>query len=98
MARLCAARLLLIAPSPWRFQRPFGVDFRHGGDVAAYAGAYTGFLRAISEPVVKAGLRQAVGESEIVERLYERVRARLQAEPERYWFRYFIVAALLTCR
>jgi hypothetical protein len=77
---------------------PFFVEFRRGGDVAAYAGAYTGFLRAISEPVVGAALNQPEGEAVTVESLYERVRARLLAEPERYLFRYIIVAALLTRR
>jgi hypothetical protein len=75
---------------------PFDVEFRRGGDVATYAGAYTGFLRAISEPVVTAALRQPDGAAEEVEHLYERIRARLQAEPERYLFRYILVAALLT--
>ena len=77
---------------------PFAVEFRRGGDVAAYAGAYTGFLRAISEPVVRAALNQAGGELETVECLYERIRARLLAEPERYSWRYIVVAALLTRR
>jgi hypothetical protein len=77
---------------------PFVVEFRHGGDVAAYARAYTGFLRAITEPVVRAALRQPAGEAVTVERLYERIRARLLAEPERYLFRYILVAALLTRR
>src|SRR5262249_9731640 len=35
---------------------PYIVEFRRCGDVAAYAAAYTGFLRAISEPVVRAAL------------------------------------------
>jgi hypothetical protein len=77
---------------------PFAVEFRRGGDVAAYAGAYTGFLRAFSEPVVRAALHQPAGEAATVERLYERIRARLRAEPERYWFRYILVAVLLTRR
>jgi len=77
---------------------PFSIALRRDGDVAAYAGAYTGFLRAISEPVVRAGLNQPVGEAVTLERLYERVRARLLAEPERYLFRYILVAALLTRR
>jgi hypothetical protein len=77
---------------------PFVVEFRRGGDVAAYAGAYTGFLRAVSEPVVRAALNQAGGELETVECLYERIRARLLAEPERYSWRYILVAALLTRR
>jgi hypothetical protein len=77
---------------------PFFVEFRRGGDVAAYAGAYTGFLRAVSEPVVRSALNRPEGEPVTVESLYERVRARLLAEPERYPFRYLLVAALLTRR
>jgi hypothetical protein len=77
---------------------PYIVEFRRGGDVAAYAGAYTGFLRAISEPVVRAALNRPEEEARTVESLYERVRARLLAEPERYLWRYFVVAALLTRR
>jgi hypothetical protein len=76
---------------------PFRVEFRRG-NVAAYADGYTGFMRAVSESVVKAALRQTEGEEVIVESLYERIRARLLAEPERYLFRYIVVAALLTRR
>jgi SAM dependent carboxyl methyltransferase len=77
---------------------PFLVEFRRGGDVAAYAGADTGFLRAVSEPVVQAALNQPEGEVGTVECLYERIRARLRAEPERYSWRSILVAALLTRR
>jgi hypothetical protein len=77
---------------------PFFVEFRSGRDVAAYARAYTGFLRAVSEPVVKAALRRPEAETETVENLYERVQDRLLAKPERYLFRYILVAALLTRR
>jgi hypothetical protein len=77
---------------------PFVVAFRRGGGVAAYAGAYTGFLRAVSEPVVRAALGQPDGGAVAVESLYERVRARLLAEPEHYSWRYILVAALLTRR
>src|SRR5262249_18380404 len=77
---------------------PFLVEFRRSGDVEAYARAYTGFMRAISEPVVKAAFRQHQGQAATIERLFERIRIRLMAEPERYSFRYFLVAALLTRR
>ena len=77
---------------------PFVVAFRRDGDVAAYAAAYTGFVRAISEPVVRAALNQPADGAATVECLYERIRARLRAEPQRYWWRYIIVAALLTRR
>ena len=79
-------------------QIPFLVEFRRGGDVAAYAAAYTGFLRAVSESVVRAAFDQPEREIETIECLYERIRGRLLAEPERYWWRYTLVAALLTRR
>jgi hypothetical protein len=77
---------------------PFSVAFRRDGNAAAYADAYTGFPRAITEPVVRAALDHAAREAVIVESLYERIRARLLAGPERYSFRYILVAALLTRR
>ena len=77
---------------------PFYVELRRGGNVAAYAQAYSGFMRAVSEPVVKAALRQPERETLIVESLYKRIQARLLAEPERYVFRYIVVAALLSRR
>jgi hypothetical protein len=91
---------------------PFMVEFRRSGNVEAYARAYTGFMRAISEPVIKAALRQPAGTVEhesngeamtnggavTLERLYWRIQARLQAEPERYLFHYILVVALLTRR
>jgi hypothetical protein len=46
---------------------PFVVQFRRTGDVAAYAAAYTGFLRAISEPVVRAAFNQPEAEADSVE-------------------------------
>ena len=50
------------------------------------------------EPVVRAALNQPEDEGGAVEGLYERVRARLLGEPERYLWRYVLVAALLTRR
>jgi hypothetical protein len=77
---------------------PYVVEFRRGGDVAAYAAAYTGFLRAISEPVVWAALDRPEEGAGTVDSLYERIHARLLVEPRRYLWRYFVVAALLTRR
>ncbi len=77
---------------------PFIVEFQRTGDVAAYSAAYAGFLRAISEPVVRAALKQTESELETVESLYARIRERLLAEPERYSWRFIVVSALLTRR
>jgi hypothetical protein len=76
---------------------PFFAE-RQRGDREAYSLAFTGFLRAVSEPIVRAALDHPEGEAAIVEALYERIRARLLAGPERYPFRYLLVAALLTRR
>jgi hypothetical protein len=75
---------------------PFVVEFRRSGDAEAYAAAYTGFMRAVSEPVVRAALNGPERKAAMVDTLYERVRARLLDEPERYSWRYIVVAALLT--
>jgi hypothetical protein len=77
---------------------PFFAQFRRDGDVAAYAAAYTGFVRAITEPVFRAVLNQRESEVATIECLYERIQARLLAEPERYSWRYILVAVLLTRR
>jgi gibberellin A4 carboxyl methyltransferase len=77
---------------------PFVVEFRRSGDVAAYAAAYTGFLRAVSEPVVRAAFNQPEREVETVESLYERIQARVLAEPERYAWSYILAAVQLTRR
>jgi hypothetical protein len=75
---------------------PFLVQFQRSGDVEAYARDYACFLRAISEPVVRAAIMRPEKEASTVESLYERIRARLLAAPEHYRFRYILVAALLT--
>jgi hypothetical protein len=77
---------------------PFVLEFQRGGDVAAFAEAYTCFLRAFSEPVVRAAIGQPEKEAAIVEGLYERIQSRVLAEPERYFWSYILVAALLTRR
>jgi hypothetical protein len=77
---------------------PFIVAYQQGGPVTEFADAYTGFLRAFSEPLARAALAPGDAEGGIVEDLYERVRARLLAEPERYLFRYFLPSILLTRR
>jgi hypothetical protein len=77
---------------------PFIVEFGRGGDVTDYAAAYTGFLRAITEPVVRAAFQQPAGDAGTVDSLYQHIHARLLAESERYLWRYIVVAALLTRR
>ena len=77
---------------------PFLVKLHRDGDVTAYAGAYTGFLRAATETVVRVAVNQPEGEGGAVVCLYERVRVRLLTDPERYLWRPAVVAALLTRR
>jgi hypothetical protein len=77
---------------------PFFVEYDRTGDVTALARAYTGALRAYSEPVARGVLVGTEGDPALMEELYARVQARLEAEPERYRFRYLLTAALFTRR
>jgi hypothetical protein len=75
---------------------PFLIEFDKTGDAAALADAYTGFLRAFSEPVARAALVGTDGDATLMDELYRRVHARLRAEPERYRFRYILTTSLFT--
>jgi S-adenosylmethionine-dependent carboxyl methyltransferase len=77
---------------------PFMEAFRRMGDVKAFASAYTGFIRAFTEPVARAALAGPDGDTGIIDALYTRMRQRLEAEPERYAFRYVQVVLSLTRR
>jgi gibberellin A4 carboxyl methyltransferase len=77
---------------------PFIKAYEREGPVTAFAEDFTGFLRAFSEPVARAALTADESERGIIDELYERVRARLLAEPDRYLFRYFLPSILLTRR
>jgi len=77
---------------------PFFVEFDRTGDAAKLADAYTGALRAFSEPIARAALVVDDGDNIIIEELYQRVHARMKAEPERYRFRYLLTATLFTRR
>lgn len=77
---------------------PFIVEFQRTGDVATFAERYTGFLRAFTEPVVQSVLTGPNRDPGLIDAVFEGVRNRLLAEPERYQFHYLLVAALLTRR
>lgn len=77
---------------------PFIKAYQQGGPVTTFAEDFTGFLRAFSEPLAQAALTAGESEHGIIDELYERVRARLLAEPDRYLFRYFLPSILLTRR
>jgi hypothetical protein len=77
---------------------PFVQAYQQGGPVTTFAEEFTGFLRAFSEPVAQAALTTDESERGIIDELYDRVRARLLAEPDRYMFRYFLPSILLTRR
>jgi gibberellin A4 carboxyl methyltransferase len=75
---------------------PFILQFDRDGDAVKYAEEYTGFLRAFSEPVARAALVHDEEDDGVIDALYKRVKSRLQAEPERYRFRYLLTATLFT--
>jgi hypothetical protein len=77
---------------------PFLLEFDRTGDATKLADDYMGFLRAFSEPVVRAALVGEDGDGTIIDELYERIHARIKAEPARYRFRYLLTATLFTRR
>jgi hypothetical protein len=77
---------------------PFVEALRRDGDVAAYADTYTNFLRAFTEPVARTTLLGPGEDASVLDTLFRRVRERLFQEPERYVFRYVVVAIVLTRR
>jgi hypothetical protein len=74
---------------------PFNTQLAADGDIAAWAGSYTGFLRAFTEPVLVAALGDSDHVSRVVDAVYRRVQERLLADPTRYDFRYVALGALL---
>lgn len=77
---------------------PFFAEFDRNGDVGKLADDYTGFLRAFSEPVARGALVGDDGDGSVIDELYERIHARIQAEPQRYRFHYLLTATLFTRR
>jgi hypothetical protein len=75
---------------------PFLDAFRSDRDVTAFASAYTGFIRAFSEPIVRSAFSRPGPEGDVADLLYDRIHARLLAEPNRYDWHYYQVALLLT--
>lgn len=73
---------------------PFVEEFKKSGDAGRYADAYVGFLQAFSEPVVRPVIEPAHG-SDAVAAIYEQAKSLLRNEPEKYPFRYLLVAAML---
>jgi gibberellin A4 carboxyl methyltransferase len=75
---------------------PFTQRWEQSGDVTAYAEEFTGFLRAFSEPILRQSFADQTDLENLLGSVYERVRARLAADPTDYEFHYIQVAALLT--
>jgi hypothetical protein len=77
---------------------PFFVEFDRTGDAMKLADDYTGFLRAVSEPIARAALVGDDGDGTLLDELYDRIHTRLRAEPQRYRFRYLLTTTLFTRR
>jgi hypothetical protein len=77
---------------------PFEAEFDRTGNAEAFADGFAGFLRAFSEPVVRAALVEPGEDGSVVDELFARLHQRLVAEPARYRFHYVLVAACLTRR
>jgi hypothetical protein len=75
---------------------PFQQQRKETGDAGTYAAAYTSFLRAFTEPVLRLSFHDQADLDALIEETYRGVRSRLTATPEAYELHYIQVAALLT--
>ena len=74
----------------------FAERLRQDGDAIAYARDYTGFMRAFTEPFIRASLAGRRDPDSTLNELYARVQGRLADDPSGYAYHYVQVCALLT--
>ncbi len=77
-------------------QTPFVEDYRATGDAAAYAGAFTSFFRAFTEPVLRMAFSRHADIDVLVGDIYSSCERLIREDPTAYMFRYISVAALMT--
>lgn len=82
------------------FESPvsFNEAFARDGDVAAWARAYTGFVRAFSDALLTTVVLGQGAPESLVDTIYQQLERRLAEDPERYRFHYVSVGALLRRR
>jgi gibberellin A4 carboxyl methyltransferase len=80
----------------YEVKTPVDEDYRATGDARTYGQAFTNFLRAFTEPVLRAALSAHADIDAVVSDIYARVERLVCDNPERYEFRYVGVAALMT--
>jgi hypothetical protein len=76
----------------------FNQQLEQTGDVPAYAKAFTDFMRAFTEPIIRMTFANEAEFDSLVADLYARIEARLADGSSGYAFHYVQVAALLTKR
>ena len=92
----CAPLFRLERAETYEVPVPFEQDLRETGDVGRYANAYTNFLRAFTEPVLRLHFHDHPSVAAAIEQIYRRIETLLRKMPDRYTFHYVALAALLT--
>ncbi len=75
---------------------PFIERWKESGDLAGYARDFSLFLSAFTEPILRQAFAAASDLDGLIDAIYQRVEARLLADPAAYEFHYVQIAALLT--
>jgi hypothetical protein len=75
---------------------PFVEAYRATGDGARLARAFTDFLRAFTEPVLRAALSAHEDIDALVSDIFSRLERLVREDPETYIFHHICVAALMT--
>lgn len=92
----CAGLFRMERVESYEVPVPFVEDYQGSGDVDVYANAFTNFLRAFTEPVLRLHLGHDPDPSTVVTSIYDHIKGLLRANPERYPFHYVAHAMLLT--
>lgn len=80
----------------YEVKTPFIEDYRATGDAATFARAFTDFLRAFTEPVLRIAFSSCADIDALVSDIFSCAEHLIRGNPEAYMFHHVCVAALMT--
>jgi hypothetical protein len=80
----------------YEVKTPFIEDYRAKGDAAMFAQAFTNFVRAFTEPVLRIAFSSCTDIDVLVSDIFSGVERLIRKHPEAYMFEHVCLAALMT--
>ena len=80
----------------YEIKTPFVEEYRATRDVGTFAGAFTNFFRAFTEPVLRIAFSAHADIDALVSDIFSRAERVIRENPESYDYHYVCVAALMT--